>query len=415
MSLQLIEEPNKRGNQINYKKAASFDGDDAEDELQLWKHAEGNAWSNGKWRLKNEQKMTSTSWRTLIAQFVDQPYLKRSSWKWQQNIRIMNQQTAGVSLLPSSKSSRKKLEDGKTAQIIKQDLMNMPNITNVPFLRQIQNFSAYQKKDDLSPSTLEDLRDYAASKQMCLLMKMSCDCTFSTLDKQEPAICPKISPEVFKEAYQLEQEKRPFFRSPQNNLFVMPSSSARDKNTADLYEKLLQGGWTFLQLKEYKAAFHVIVPSLEWPNHFSYCGQRHKRNKQSHYLIPLIDVAVGSIINQLTFGFRFIGETRKEFYELKAIMAEHVQMFTEPFSSLVIAMPWLRYFPRQYKRKKENGVWKEDDTYLVDAFLHEMEQNTNKEEKDQYFNMNSLRGLAPDFFFAGQETTSNTLNFLCYT
>uniref|UniRef100_A0A915EF41 Uncharacterized protein n=1 Tax=Ditylenchus dipsaci TaxID=166011 RepID=A0A915EF41_9BILA len=39
MSLQLIEEPNKRGNQINYKKAASFDGDDAEDELQLWKQA----------------------------------------------------------------------------------------------------------------------------------------------------------------------------------------------------------------------------------------------------------------------------------------------------------------------------------------------------------------------------------------
>uniref|UniRef100_A0A915DDV2 MULE transposase domain-containing protein n=1 Tax=Ditylenchus dipsaci TaxID=166011 RepID=A0A915DDV2_9BILA len=42
---------------------------------------------------------------------------------------------------------------------------NTPNVTNVPFLRQIQNFSAYQKKSDLSPSTLEDLRDYAASKQ----------------------------------------------------------------------------------------------------------------------------------------------------------------------------------------------------------------------------------------------------------
>uniref|UniRef100_A0A915CRX7 Uncharacterized protein n=1 Tax=Ditylenchus dipsaci TaxID=166011 RepID=A0A915CRX7_9BILA len=55
-------------------------------------------------------------------------------------------------------------------------------------------------------------------------------------DRQEPAICPNISPEVFKEAHQLEQEKRPFFRYPQNNHFVMPSSSARDKNTADLYE-----------------------------------------------------------------------------------------------------------------------------------------------------------------------------------
>uniref|UniRef100_A0A915D4M6 PiggyBac transposable element-derived protein domain-containing protein n=1 Tax=Ditylenchus dipsaci TaxID=166011 RepID=A0A915D4M6_9BILA len=40
VSLQLIDEPKNCGNHINYKKDASFDGDDAEDELQLWKQAE---------------------------------------------------------------------------------------------------------------------------------------------------------------------------------------------------------------------------------------------------------------------------------------------------------------------------------------------------------------------------------------
>uniref|UniRef100_A0A915DTB1 SWIM-type domain-containing protein n=1 Tax=Ditylenchus dipsaci TaxID=166011 RepID=A0A915DTB1_9BILA len=272
MSLQLIEEPNKRGNQINYKKAASFDGDDAKDELQLWKQAEGNEWSNGKWRMKRR----AGSEKHIVENF-DCSYSRRIGCECKALLRIRrpaisqeifvevaaehsNHESTDRRRIssPVKQNIKKKFEDGKTAQLIKQDLMNTPNVTNVPFLRQIQNFSAYQKKSDLSPSTLKDLRDYAASKQ-----------NEPAYEDEEPAICPKISPEVFKEAYQLEQEKRPFLRSPQNNLFVMPSSSARDKNTADLYEKLLQGGWTFLQLKEYKAAFHVIVPSLVWPNHFS--------------------------------------------------------------------------------------------------------------------------------------------------
>uniref|UniRef100_A0A915EQ26 Uncharacterized protein n=1 Tax=Ditylenchus dipsaci TaxID=166011 RepID=A0A915EQ26_9BILA len=42
----------------------------------------------------------------------------------------------------------------------------------MPFLRQIQNFSAYQKKSDLSPSTLETCVTMLRPSKMCLLMKL---------------------------------------------------------------------------------------------------------------------------------------------------------------------------------------------------------------------------------------------------
>uniref|UniRef100_A0A915EEA9 Cysteine synthase n=1 Tax=Ditylenchus dipsaci TaxID=166011 RepID=A0A915EEA9_9BILA len=118
-------------------------------------------------------------------------------------------------------------------------------------------------------------------------------------------------------------------------------------------------------------------------------------------LSSLIDVAVGSVINQLVFGYRFIGDTLKEMYKLKRIMKAQVHMMIHPVASLLFAMPWLRHFPvfsyyfkqlelgishlyryfdNQIKtsierRKKEAEVssYQEDDTCVVDAFLHEME------------------------------------------
>uniref|UniRef100_A0A915DCI0 Cytochrome P450 n=1 Tax=Ditylenchus dipsaci TaxID=166011 RepID=A0A915DCI0_9BILA len=64
-----------------------------------------------------------------------------------------------------------------------------------------------------------------------------------------------------------------------------------------------------------------------------------------YHLSPLIDVAVGSVINQFTFGFRFIGEARKEFDEMKAVMDEQMQGFVHPITSIVLAMPTLRHLP----------------------------------------------------------------------
>uniref|UniRef100_A0A915CM23 Cytochrome P450 n=1 Tax=Ditylenchus dipsaci TaxID=166011 RepID=A0A915CM23_9BILA len=156
------------------------------------------------------------------------------------------------------------------------------------------------------------------------------------------------------------------------------------------------------------------------------CNTTKLKNKPLH-LFPLIDVAIGSIINQIVFGYRFIGETRKEFYELKAVMDEQTHMFTHPICVVLFAMPCLRYLPvfshyfnrvKQRRRRKEaeKSSFKEDDTYFVDAFLHEIEirksLSGNTDEEDKLFNHESLRGLCHDLFNAGQETTANTLNFV---
>ncbi|KAI1705406.1 cytochrome p450 domain-containing protein [Ditylenchus destructor] len=161
-------------------------------------------------------------------------------------------------------------------------------------------------------------------------------------------------------------------------------------------------------------------------------------NDDGYNLIPLIDVAVGSIINQIAFGYRFIGETRKEFYEMKAIIAAQVQSFVHPVASAVMMMPTLRYFPifsyyyrdvesrftrlyeffdrqidttikRREKEIKEGYTPDDEDTYFVDAFLKEIEE---RKTDDPYFNIDSLRGLCQDLFIAGQETSANTLKFL---
>uniref|UniRef100_A0A915D5J4 SWIM-type domain-containing protein n=1 Tax=Ditylenchus dipsaci TaxID=166011 RepID=A0A915D5J4_9BILA len=126
-------------------------------------------------------------------------------------------------------------------------------------------------------------------------------------DSQKPAIYFKISLEVFKNAYRLEQEKRPLFRRLQNNLFVMHSSSAWDKNTADLYGKLFHGGWTFLQLKECKATFHVIVPSLVWPNYFSCSCKVGEKSSQCKHSVMVMKKQ-----GQTTYPRHVIAELRKK-------------------------------------------------------------------------------------------------------
>uniref|UniRef100_A0A915EP10 Cytochrome P450 n=1 Tax=Ditylenchus dipsaci TaxID=166011 RepID=A0A915EP10_9BILA len=110
----------------------------------------------------------------------------------------------------------------------------------------------------------------------------------------------------------------------------------------------------------------------------------------SYHLSPLLDVGVGSMINQLIFGFRFIGERRQQFFKLKELMNEQIQLIDG------------------------DSPLNEEDTYFVEAFLHEMEQNDldNSKENNQIFKLPALRGMCGDLFFAGQETTSNTLKFI---
>uniref|UniRef100_A0A915E241 Uncharacterized protein n=1 Tax=Ditylenchus dipsaci TaxID=166011 RepID=A0A915E241_9BILA len=54
-------------------------------------------------------------------------------------------------------------------------------------------------------------------------------------DRQAPATIPTISPQVYKEAYQLEQERRLLYSTSINgsNLFVVPSTAAVNKDVPD--------------------------------------------------------------------------------------------------------------------------------------------------------------------------------------
>uniref|UniRef100_A0A915DSS8 Pecanex-like protein n=1 Tax=Ditylenchus dipsaci TaxID=166011 RepID=A0A915DSS8_9BILA len=90
-------------------------------------------------------------------------------------------------------------------------------------------------------------------------------------DRQAPALVPKISPQVYEEAYKLEQESRPFYRTAINgcNFFVIPSANAVDQNVPELFMQLIQGGYSFEQFKNLRTAFHLVTPSPVWLNFFS--------------------------------------------------------------------------------------------------------------------------------------------------
>uniref|UniRef100_A0A915D575 Uncharacterized protein n=1 Tax=Ditylenchus dipsaci TaxID=166011 RepID=A0A915D575_9BILA len=130
---------------------------------------------------------------------------------------------------------------------------------------------------------------------------------------------------------------------------------------------------------------------------------KNNMNLENYHLSPLIDVAVGSVINQLIFGFRFIG--------LKALMNEQAQLLVDPATAIILSMPWLRhlpifshyygvfktsvanlelYFIRQIEatmqkraREMKESPLDEEDTYFVESFLHEMEQHDLRNGKQQ--------------------------------
>src|SRR4051794_25461353 len=62
---------------------------------------------------------------------------------------------------------------------------------------------------------------------------------------------------------------------------------------------------------------------------------------KEHDLYDHVDVAVGSIINALMFGYRFSGEKRNEFFDLKLRAQKHVQSIGHPLVMMAILNPKL--------------------------------------------------------------------------
>uniref|UniRef100_A0A183C0X0 Cytochrome P450 n=1 Tax=Globodera pallida TaxID=36090 RepID=A0A183C0X0_GLOPA len=111
-----------------------------------------------------------------------------------------------------------------------------------------------------------------------------------------------------------------------------------------------------------------------------------------------VDLMTGSLINKMLFGFSFYGERYKR--KVKA----------SPF-----AIP----SPKKRIEARKSAVYNNGDGIfldILDQFIDQIEQTAEQNDADNFMKTNYrlkyLSTLCYDLFLAGQETTSNTLNFL---
>ncbi|KAL3110018.1 hypothetical protein niasHT_015621 [Heterodera trifolii] len=153
-----------------------------------------------------------------------------------------------------------------------------------------------------------------------------------------------------------------------------------------------------------------------------------------------VDLMTGSVINRMLFGFSFYGDRYKTFTFLKDALDVEQEYFISLISQMIEARPWLRHLPYFSKKYNENewtlkelfkffdgeierrvelrksaDGYSGDRTFLdiLDQFIDQMEEQTEeKQSESNFIKLKYLSTLCYDIFLAGQETTSNTLNFL---
>ncbi|KAH7693662.1 CRE-CYP-33E1 protein, partial [Aphelenchoides avenae] len=151
-----------------------------------------------------------------------------------------------------------------------------------------------------------------------------------------------------------------------------------------------------------------------------------------HDVPERIDVAVGSVINALLFGYRWDDEKLSEFIELKSLVAELLQTLGRPawqltgaFPSVFLKLPYFKqnaaelkatfgalyaFYQRQIDEHEKHIDFETDSQPLdyAEAFLRE-KRKRDKEGGEHFFTYLQLCGMCHDLFAAGQETTSTTL------
>ncbi|CCD67644.1 CYtochrome P450 family [Caenorhabditis elegans] len=146
----------------------------------------------------------------------------------------------------------------------------------------------------------------------------------------------------------------------------------------------------------------------------------------------IFDASVGSVINNMLFGYRYDETNIEEFLELKNRMNKHFKLAAEPMGGLIGMNPWLGHLPffKGYKnvimhnwmglmemfRKQATdrlaSIDYDSDEYsdYVEAFLKERKKHENEQDFGG-FEMEQLDSVCFDLWVAGMETTSNTLNW----
>uniref|UniRef100_A0A914YUU5 Cytochrome P450 n=1 Tax=Panagrolaimus superbus TaxID=310955 RepID=A0A914YUU5_9BILA len=146
-----------------------------------------------------------------------------------------------------------------------------------------------------------------------------------------------------------------------------------------------------------------------------------------------IDLAIGSIINALLFGYGFSKNKKEEFYELKTHLKNFMRAVGYPLFRLCDrnpimfkALPFIYGNVIQATDKLENFFMKEleahekeinfdadiEPTDYAEAFLKKRKELEAEGFKDHTFTNKQLYAVCLDLWIAGQETTSNTLAWL---
>uniref|UniRef100_A0AC35FCQ3 Cytochrome P450 n=1 Tax=Panagrolaimus sp. PS1159 TaxID=55785 RepID=A0AC35FCQ3_9BILA len=150
-----------------------------------------------------------------------------------------------------------------------------------------------------------------------------------------------------------------------------------------------------------------------------------------------IDLAVGSIINSLTLGYRYGKEKREEFEKVKKFAQFLVSQAGKPvyrvmdngpefYKNFPIFNSYYKYFTTEVEKVKNYFVdhieehrkvidfeSEEDPTDFVEAFLRHQYKQKAEGTTDNYFDDDQLYATILDLWIAGQETTSNTLAWMC--
>uniref|UniRef100_A0A914YWK9 Cytochrome P450 n=1 Tax=Panagrolaimus superbus TaxID=310955 RepID=A0A914YWK9_9BILA len=156
----------------------------------------------------------------------------------------------------------------------------------------------------------------------------------------------------------------------------------------------------------------------------------------NHSLQDHIDLAVGSVINSLLFGFRCSSNKKEDFNAQKEIigaaMKDSGRIEALIMQSGAHKFRFLPYFRKVYYdiQKNRDKTWAYFDEHVqkrketmdldsdadpvdyVEAFLRQQHQLNLKGEK-HHFTDTQLYGILWDLWIAGQETTSHTTAWAC--
>ncbi|KAK6754913.1 hypothetical protein RB195_013721 [Necator americanus] len=149
-------------------------------------------------------------------------------------------------------------------------------------------------------------------------------------------------------------------------------------------------------------------------------------------LQDVFDVAVGSVINQLLFGYRFDEEHIDEFRQMKTLISRQMRIFAGPGATMLFVNPWLKHFPyfntlfktlidhrdafysffdKQIEAHSKHVDYDSEGAKdYVEAYLKEKRRREEAGDKESFSHV-QLQNVCLDLWIAGMETTSNTLSW----